>query len=224
MRSLFFFPLHDSDNDLESGLICVRSEGCLQHSDLACGYRRTYLCSFGKASPMAISIKGIFRGLKIIAQIFMQREHEIEIGYPTNVRHVSHIGFDASGSCPSWMNGFRGVEEVPAGGGGAASISSAAAQSSQTSWASLDFEQPVGAGVLPAAAEASTADSSAAFAGTANPRGVLKKQPAARPKKARAASPAGSSARSPSWRSAASFAAACRDDSGELRPAGVRAA
>ncbi|CAL4966871.1 unnamed protein product [Urochloa decumbens] len=87
---------------------------------------------------MAISIKGIFRGLKIIAQIFtVQREHEIEIGYPTNVRHVSHIGFDASGSCPSWMSEFRGVEEVPAAGEGAASISSAAAQSSQTSWASL---------------------------------------------------------------------------------------
>ncbi|CAL4966873.1 unnamed protein product [Urochloa decumbens] len=169
---------------------------------------------------MAISIKGIFRGLKIIAQIFMQREHEIEIGYPTNVRHVSHIGFDASGSCPSWMSEFRGVEEVPAAGEGAASISSAAAQSSQTSWASLDL---VGGGVLPPAAEASTADSSAAFAGTANPRGELKKQPAARPKKARAASP-GSSARSPSRRPAASFAAACRDGSGELRPAGVQAA
>ncbi|CAL5049496.1 unnamed protein product [Urochloa decumbens] len=175
---------------------------------------------------MAISIKGIFRGLKIIAQIFTaQREHEIEIGYPTNVRHVSHIGFDASGSCPSWMSEFRGVEEVPAAGGAAASISSAAAQSSQTSWASLDL---VGGGVLPPAAEASTADSSAAFAGTkdagtANPRGELKKQPAARPKKARAASP-GSSARSPSRRPAASFAAACRDGSGELRPAGVQAA
>ncbi|XP_022681738.1 CRIB domain-containing protein RIC6 isoform X2 [Setaria italica] len=53
---------------------------------------------------MAISMKGIFRGLKIIAQIFMQREHEIEIGYPTDVRHVSHVGFGASGSCPSWRS------------------------------------------------------------------------------------------------------------------------
>nr|TKW23128.1 hypothetical protein SEVIR_4G272900v2 [Setaria viridis] len=88
---------------------------------------------------MAISMKGIFRGLKIIAQIFtVQREHEIEIGYPTDVRHVSHVGFGASGSCPSWMNEFRGAEEVAAagGGGGGASISSAV-QSRQTSWASL---------------------------------------------------------------------------------------
>jgi hypothetical protein len=36
----------------------------------------------------------------------VQREHEIEIeiGYPTDVRHVSHVGFGgASGSCPSWV-------------------------------------------------------------------------------------------------------------------------
>ena len=33
----------------------------------------------------------------------VQREHEIEIGYPTDVRHVSHIGFGANGSCPSWV-------------------------------------------------------------------------------------------------------------------------
>ncbi|CAN6163015.1 unnamed protein product [Urochloa humidicola] len=164
---------------------------------------------------MAISIKGIFRGLKIIAQIFtVQREHEIEIGYPTDVRHVSHIGFGASGSCPSWMNEFRGVEEVPAPEAalGGESISSAA-QSRQISWASLDFEQPVG-GVLPPA-EASAVDSFAA------PGGASKK-PATRPKKARPPSP-GSSARSSSWRSTEAFATACRD-SGELRPSGVRAA
>ncbi|CAN6193457.1 unnamed protein product [Urochloa humidicola] len=174
---------------------------------------------------MAISIKGIFRGLKIIAQIFtVQREHEIEIGYPTDVRHVSHIGFGASGSCPSWMNEFRGVEEIPAPEAGGESISSAA-QSSQISWASLDLEQPVGAGVLPPA-EASAADGFAthdtACPGAATPGGALKK-PATRPKKSRPPSP-GSSARSSSWRSTASFATACRDDSGELRPAGVRAA
>nr|XP_034591099.1 CRIB domain-containing protein RIC10-like isoform X5 [Setaria viridis]TKW23123.1 hypothetical protein SEVIR_4G272900v2 [Setaria viridis]TKW23127.1 hypothetical protein SEVIR_4G272900v2 [Setaria viridis] len=183
---------------------------------------------------MAISMKGIFRGLKIIAQIFtVQREHEIEIGYPTDVRHVSHVGFGASGSCPSWMNEFRGAEEVAAagGGGGGASISSAV-QSRQTSWASLgdarfgpDFEQPVGAGVPPPA-EASTADISAAHdagAGAATPRGAPPpKKPATKPKKARASSP-GSSARSSSWRSTASSATA-RTDSDEPRPAGVRAA
>ncbi|XP_023003960.1 CRIB domain-containing protein RIC10-like [Cucurbita maxima] len=38
------------------------------------------------------------------------KEREIEIGYPTDVKHVSHIGLDStspSGSNPSWMNEFR---------------------------------------------------------------------------------------------------------------------
>ncbi|CAN6220374.1 unnamed protein product [Urochloa humidicola] len=175
---------------------------------------------------MAISIKGIFRGLKIIAQIFtVQREHEIEIGYPTDVRHVSHVGFGASGSCPSWMNEFRGVEEVPAPEAGGESISSAA-QSRQISWASPYFEQPIAAAVLPPA-EASAADRSTthdtACAGAVIPGGAPNpKKPATTPKKTRAPSP-GSSARSSSWRSTASFTTACRD-SGELRPTGVRAA
>ncbi|RLM55483.1 CRIB domain-containing protein RIC10-like isoform X3 [Panicum miliaceum] len=87
---------------------------------------------------MAMTIKGIFRGLKFIAQIFtVQREHVIEIGYPTDVRHVSHIGFGASGSSPSWMSEFRGVEEVAAAVGGGGASASSAAQSRQTSWASL---------------------------------------------------------------------------------------
>nr|CAB3471195.1 unnamed protein product [Digitaria exilis] len=87
---------------------------------------------------MVITMKGIFRGLKIIAQIFtvhkeLEHEHEIEIGYPTDVRHLSHIGLSATGSCPSWMNEFR-VEEVAAA---PASISYAAVQSRQVSWDSI---------------------------------------------------------------------------------------
>jgi hypothetical protein len=34
------------------------------------------------------------------------KEHEMEIGYPTDVKHVAHIGWDsAAGSAsPSWVN------------------------------------------------------------------------------------------------------------------------
>jgi len=34
------------------------------------------------------------------------KEHEMEIGYPTDVKHVTHIGWDsAAGSAsPSWVN------------------------------------------------------------------------------------------------------------------------
>ncbi|KAG8385708.1 hypothetical protein BUALT_Bualt03G0073300 [Buddleja alternifolia] len=36
------------------------------------------------------------------------KEREIEIGYPTDVKHVAHIGWDGhSGSAPSWMNQFK---------------------------------------------------------------------------------------------------------------------
>lgn len=32
------------------------------------------------------------------------KEREMEIGYPTDVKHVAHIGWDGhSGSAPSWV-------------------------------------------------------------------------------------------------------------------------
>ncbi|KAJ0257999.1 CRIB domain-containing protein RIC9 [Hirschfeldia incana] len=37
-----------------------------------------------------------------------EKEDEMEIGYPTDVRHVSHIGWDSSPSCaPSWLHEFK---------------------------------------------------------------------------------------------------------------------
>ncbi|KAL5211869.1 hypothetical protein ABZP36_022716 [Zizania latifolia] len=85
---------------------------------------------------MAIKMKGIFRGLKIISQMFAHKEHDMEIGYPTDVKHVAHIGLGTSDTSPSWINEFTGTDDLSAG-----SLSSTA-QSRQTSWASLDFEQP----------------------------------------------------------------------------------
>ena len=34
------------------------------------------------------------------------KEHEMEIGYPTDVKHVAHIGWDsaAGNASPSWVN------------------------------------------------------------------------------------------------------------------------
>ncbi|XP_062217254.1 CRIB domain-containing protein RIC10-like [Phragmites australis] len=85
---------------------------------------------------MAIKMKGIFKGLKIISQMFLHKEHEMEIGYPTDVKHVAHIGLGTSDTSPSWMNEFMSTEDLSAG-----SLSTAD-QSRQTSWASADFEQP----------------------------------------------------------------------------------
>ncbi|GER27228.1 ROP-INTERACTIVE CRIB MOTIF-CONTAINING protein 10 [Striga asiatica] len=58
---------------------------------------------------MGTTMKGIYKGFKYtLSQIFVVKEREIEIGYPTDVKHVAHIGWDGqSGSAPSWMNEFK---------------------------------------------------------------------------------------------------------------------
>ncbi|KAJ8761893.1 hypothetical protein K2173_005604 [Erythroxylum novogranatense] len=57
---------------------------------------------------MGTKIKGIYKGFKYISKIFVVKEREMEIGYPTDVKHVAHIGWDgASGSEPSWMGEFK---------------------------------------------------------------------------------------------------------------------
>ncbi|CAK7346363.1 unnamed protein product [Dovyalis caffra] len=55
-------------------------------------------------------MKGLLRGLRYISQIFDndEKEPEMQIGYPTDVKHVAHIGWDGpSVNSPSWMNEFK---------------------------------------------------------------------------------------------------------------------
>lgn len=155
---------------------------------------------------MAIKMKGIFKGLKIISQLFaLHKEHEMEIGYPTDVRHVSHIGLGTTDTCPSWMSEFRELEELSAG-----SMSSVA-QSRQTSWASLDFEQPPRATLPIEFYPDSSGQEATSFPDIPRARGPKAKD-ARRKKKPRASSSPSSSARSSSSRSrASSFATACGD-------------
>ncbi|KAL7213472.1 hypothetical protein ACSBR2_016075 [Camellia fascicularis] len=83
----------------------------------------------------------IYKGFKYISQIFVVKEREIEIGYPTDVKHVAHIGWDgpSSGSAPSWMNEFKTSSDFAA-----TSISNIAETKGSTSgistWSSQDFE------------------------------------------------------------------------------------
>ncbi|XP_074348633.1 uncharacterized protein LOC141687304 [Apium graveolens] len=53
------------------------------------------------------TVKGILKGLRYISQIFEkeeEEEEEIQIGNPTDVKHVAHIGNDGpANSKPSWM-------------------------------------------------------------------------------------------------------------------------
>ncbi|GLT42133.1 hypothetical protein SLA2020_161520 [Shorea laevis] len=66
-------------------------------------------------------MKGILKGLKYFIQMFEfdEKEPEMKIGLPTDVRHVAHIGHDgASANTPSWMNEFNSNQEPSAGAAG----------------------------------------------------------------------------------------------------------
>ncbi|KAF3796332.1 CRIB domain-containing protein [Nymphaea thermarum] len=63
---------------------------------------------------MGTKMKGLLKGLRYISQIFEtnEKEREMEIGYPTDVKHVAHIGWDGpSVNNPSWMSEYRSVPE-----------------------------------------------------------------------------------------------------------------
>ncbi|KAJ9558797.1 hypothetical protein OSB04_013411 [Centaurea solstitialis] len=63
---------------------------------------------------MGTAVKGLLKGLRYISEIFEadnDKEPEIQIGMPTDVKHVAHIGCDGpSTNAPSWMNDFQGSE------------------------------------------------------------------------------------------------------------------
>ncbi|KAE8692181.1 CRIB domain-containing protein RIC6 [Hibiscus syriacus] len=56
-------------------------------------------------------MKGLLKGLRYISEIFEnEKEPEMQIGLPTDVKHVAHIGWDGPSevkSAPSWMNEFK---------------------------------------------------------------------------------------------------------------------
>ncbi|KAL6564076.1 hypothetical protein OROHE_005316 [Orobanche hederae] len=71
---------------------------------------------------MATKMKGLFKGLRYISQIFEEeKDQEMQIGFPTDVKHVAHIGWDgpsatAVDSSPSWMKEFKsptGFQSAP---------------------------------------------------------------------------------------------------------------
>ncbi|KAJ8512669.1 hypothetical protein OPV22_003103 [Ensete ventricosum] len=57
-------------------------------------------------------MKGLLKGLRYISQIFDAKEEEMQIGNPTDVKHVAHIGWDGpSVGSPSWMNDFGSAQQ-----------------------------------------------------------------------------------------------------------------
>ncbi|XP_062089012.1 CRIB domain-containing protein RIC10-like isoform X2 [Humulus lupulus] len=95
-------------------------------------------------SSMATKMKGIYKSFKFISQIFVVKEREMEIGYPTDVKHVTHIGWDGpSGSAPSWMNDFKTASDFSASSLGNIGVSEGRDSNSiaLSTWSSQDFEQ-----------------------------------------------------------------------------------
>ncbi|CAH8300668.1 unnamed protein product [Eruca vesicaria subsp. sativa] len=61
---------------------------------------------------MTTGVKGFFKGLRNITQIFEEgKDRDIQIGFPTDVKHVAHIGSDGpAANAPSWMSDFKPQE------------------------------------------------------------------------------------------------------------------
>ncbi|KAG8078616.1 hypothetical protein GUJ93_ZPchr0007g5987 [Zizania palustris] len=80
------------------------------------------------------------RGLLLVHNIYrwQVKEHQMEIGYPTDVKHVTHIGWDSptgsAASPTSWMNGMKGSSDF--------SSLNNFGPSTGTSWTSQDFDHP----------------------------------------------------------------------------------
>nr|KJB26030.1 hypothetical protein B456_004G221800 [Gossypium raimondii] len=76
-------------------------------------------------------MKGLLKGLRYISQIFDDEDQqpEMQIGLPTDVKHVAHIGADGpsvNSNAPSWMNELKsaapGAPNLANGGEGAKPI------------------------------------------------------------------------------------------------------
>ncbi|KAL8151192.1 hypothetical protein V2J09_021000 [Rumex salicifolius] len=75
---------------------------------MSCHLVSTRVPVFAGEQGMTSKMKGIYRGFKFISRFFVAKEREMEIGYPTDVKHLAHIGLDGSdGAAPSWMNDFK---------------------------------------------------------------------------------------------------------------------
>lgn len=69
----------------------------------------------------------------------------MEIGYPTDVKHVAHIGLDGpSGSAPSWMTEFKTASEFSTTSLGSFGEFRDSNSMALSTWSSQDFEQSVG--------------------------------------------------------------------------------
>ncbi|KAG4196960.1 hypothetical protein ERO13_A06G208001v2 [Gossypium hirsutum] len=86
---------------------------------------------------MATKIKRLYKKFKNISRIFAVKEKNMEIGYPTDVKHVTHIGWDtpSHSTAPSSVYILYYENEFNTRGSNFISLST---------WSSQDFEQSMG--------------------------------------------------------------------------------
>ncbi|GAU50217.1 hypothetical protein TSUD_29030 [Trifolium subterraneum] len=85
-------------------------------------------------------VKGLLKGLRYISHIFdTEKEQEIQIGCPTDVKHVAHIGWDGpSVNSPSWMNEFKTAPGFASAPMTLAGDAQSKAQDNNVKWVSED--------------------------------------------------------------------------------------
>ncbi|KAL6282106.1 hypothetical protein ACE6H2_013035 [Prunus campanulata] len=84
---------------------------------------------------------------KYFSQMFVVKEREMEIGYPTDVKHVAHIGWDGqSDSAPTWMNEFKNGPDLSTSslGSNAGDRMGSSNPMAYSPWSSQDFEHSMG--------------------------------------------------------------------------------
>jgi hypothetical protein len=70
-------------------------------------HAKTIVCIFSSSTEAKKKIDlSVYTYGFLVRSSAVHREHEIEIGYPTDVRHVSHIGLGGSEPCPKWVRIF----------------------------------------------------------------------------------------------------------------------
>ncbi|MBA0811717.1 hypothetical protein Gohar_003589 [Gossypium harknessii] len=89
---------------------------------------------------MATKIKRLYKKFKNISRIFAVKEKKMEIGYPTDVKHVTHIGWDT----PSHSTPLSSENEFNTRGSNFTSLSTWSSQVLFNGFFLIDFEQAMG--------------------------------------------------------------------------------
>ncbi|KAL0727346.1 hypothetical protein Bca4012_023439 [Brassica carinata] len=93
---------------------------------------------------MAMKMKGIYKSFKMEKHIIWStvvKERDMEIGHPTEVKHVNHVGWEvSSGSAPAWLSDFK-AEAEPSSPIPSSFCHASNSKSLLTTSSSTDFDQ-----------------------------------------------------------------------------------